>query len=109
MLSNRYHIKKLPDLVLYNTYTVIVKVYFYENLKDTKKNYFRRANGKYELSTMTKAELHWTGQVIWKLPAILKSSCTIDVEYFPFDIQSCIIKFSSWTYERKKKGSNFAS
>lgn len=52
---------------------------------------------------MTKAELHWTGQVIWKLPAILKSSCTIDVEYFPFDIQSCIIKFSSWTYERNKK------
>jgi len=23
----------------------------------------------------------------------------IDVEFFPFDIQSCYIKFSSWTYD----------
>lgn len=48
---------------------------------------------------ITKAELHSNGVVIWNIPAILKSSCMIDVEYFPFDQQNCFIKFSSWTYD----------
>ena len=47
---------------------------------------------------MTKATLKYTGQVFWKPPAIYKSSCEINVEYFPFDEQSCIMKFGSWTY-----------
>jgi hypothetical protein len=47
---------------------------------------------------MTKATLKFTGEVFWKPPAIYKSSCEINVEYFPFDEQSCIMKFGSWTY-----------
>ncbi|KAJ8688550.1 hypothetical protein QAD02_024345 [Eretmocerus hayati] len=48
---------------------------------------------------MTKAILHHTGKVIWKPPAIYKSFCEIDVEYFPFDQQICFMKFGSWTYD----------
>ena len=48
---------------------------------------------------MTKAILHHSGKVTWNPPAIYKSSCEIDVEFFPFDEQKCFMKFGSWTYD----------
>ncbi|XP_023245890.1 acetylcholine receptor subunit alpha-L1 isoform X3 [Copidosoma floridanum] len=66
----------LPDIVLYNN-----------------------ADGEYGVTTMTKAILHHTGKVVWTPPAIFKSSCEIDVRYFPFDQQICFMKFGSWTYD----------
>lgn len=51
------------------------------------------------MTTMTKAILHHTGKVVWTPPAIFKSSCEIDVRYFPFDQQTCFMKFGSWTYD----------
>ncbi|XP_029194823.2 neuronal acetylcholine receptor subunit alpha-7-like [Acropora millepora] len=38
------------------------------------------------------------GTVRWLAPVILKSSCKLDVRYFPFDEQFCRLKFASWTY-----------
>lgn len=55
------------------------------------------ADGNYEVTIMTKAILRYDGTVTWKPPAIYKSFCEIDVEYFPFDEQTCYMKFGSWT------------
>jgi len=66
----------LPDIVLYNN-----------------------ADGNYEVTIMTKAILHYNGRVTWTPPAIYKSYCGIDVEFFPFDEQECKMKFGSWTYD----------
>ncbi|XP_028998654.1 neuronal acetylcholine receptor subunit alpha-2-like isoform X2 [Betta splendens] len=69
----------VPDIVLYNN-----------------------ADGDFAITHMTKAQLFHTGRVRWVPPAIYKSSCSIDVTFFPFDQQSCKMKFGSWTYDRAK-------
>ena len=56
------------------------------------------ADGKYEVSYKPNVVIYNTGEVLWIPPAIYKSSCTIDVEYFPFDEQDCEMKFGSWTF-----------
>ena len=48
---------------------------------------------------MTKATVHYTGKIVWEPPVIYKSYCPIDVEYFPFDMQECFMKFGTWTYD----------
>ena len=32
-------------------------------------------------------------------PGIFKSTCKIDITWFPFDDQDCDMKFGSWTYD----------
>ena len=48
---------------------------------------------------MNSAVVSYDGTVTWKPPAIFRSSCSIDIEFFPFDEQRCIMKFGSWTYD----------
>ncbi|XP_034000520.1 neuronal acetylcholine receptor subunit alpha-2-like [Trematomus bernacchii] len=68
-----------PDIVLYNN-----------------------ADGDFAVTHLTKAHLFHDGRIKWMPPAIYKSSCSIDVTFFPFDQQSCKMKFGSWTYDRSK-------
>ncbi|XP_055984751.1 neuronal acetylcholine receptor subunit alpha-3 [Sorex fumeus] len=68
-----------PDIVLYNN-----------------------AVGDFQVDDKTKALLKYTGEVTWIPPAIFKSSCKIDVTYFPFDYQNCTMKFGSWSYDKAK-------
>ncbi|XP_048087769.1 neuronal acetylcholine receptor subunit alpha-9-II [Alosa alosa] len=46
----------------------------------------------------TNVELRYNGEIIWDAPSITKSSCVVDVAYFPFDHQQCNLTFGSWTY-----------
>ncbi|KAK3602471.1 hypothetical protein CHS0354_040537 [Potamilus streckersoni] len=40
----------------------------------------------------------YNGTVLWPVPVKLKSSCKVDITYFPFDDQKCILRFGSWIY-----------
>lgn len=60
------------------------------------------AVGDFQVDDKTKALLRYNGDVTWVPPAIFKSSCKIDVTYFPFDYQNCTMKFGSWTYDKAK-------
>ena len=47
----------------------------------------------------TNVMVNASGEVKWLSHGIFKSSCDISVEYFPFDIQVCKMKWASWTYD----------
>ncbi|XP_060067251.1 neuronal acetylcholine receptor subunit alpha-9-like [Ylistrum balloti] len=45
-----------------------------------------------------KATVSNDGTVNYNFPTVLKSICRVDVTYFPFDAQSCSLKFGSWSH-----------
>ena len=42
--------------------------------------------------------LHHDGRNEWFAPTEIKSICKIDITFFPFDEQICLLTFGSWTY-----------
>ncbi len=60
------------------------------------------AVGDFLVEDKTKALLKFDGTITWVPPAIFKSSCPMDITYFPFDYQNCSMKFGSWTYDKAK-------
>nr|XP_027793132.1 neuronal acetylcholine receptor subunit alpha-9 [Marmota flaviventris] len=64
-----------PDIVLYN-----------------------KADDESSEPVNTNVVLRYDGLITWDSPAITKSSCVVDVTYFPFDNQQCNLTFGSWTY-----------
>ncbi|XP_035669363.1 neuronal acetylcholine receptor subunit alpha-10-like [Branchiostoma floridae] len=46
-----------------------------------------------------KAIVNSDGYVTFLYPFTFKASCLINVEFFPYDEQSCPLKFSSWAYD----------
>uniref|UniRef100_A0A1I8BDA8 Neur_chan_LBD domain-containing protein n=1 Tax=Meloidogyne hapla TaxID=6305 RepID=A0A1I8BDA8_MELHA len=65
----------IPDIILYNN-----------------------ADGEPHISIVSDAIIYFNGLVVWKPPSIYKSFCNIEIEYFPFDTQECLMKFGGWTY-----------
>ncbi|WAQ98348.1 ACH2-like protein [Mya arenaria] len=60
---------------------------------------YNNADGDFIVTLLTKAKVFHTGLIVWEPPAIYKTYCPINVEYFPFDQQECFMKFSSWTFD----------
>ena len=67
-----------PDIYLYNTAENPL-----ENLK------------------YSNVEISSDGSILWSRPGMIQSTCSFDMTDFPYDLQSCELKFGSWSYTGK--------
>ncbi|CAG9136631.1 unnamed protein product [Plutella xylostella] len=52
-------------------------------------------DGTYQTNVVVRSN----GSCLYVPPGIFKSTCKIDITWFPFDDQHCDMKFGSWTYD----------
>nr|2BG9_C Chain C, ACETYLCHOLINE RECEPTOR PROTEIN, DELTA CHAIN [Torpedo marmorata] len=55
-------------------------------------------DGQYNVAYFCNVLVRPNGYVTWLPPAIFRSSCPINVLYFPFDWQNCSLKFTALNY-----------
>ncbi|NXY50603.1 ACHD protein, partial [Ceuthmochares aereus] len=55
-------------------------------------------DGLFEVAYYCNVLVQNTGYVYWQPPAIFRSACPVNVDFFPFDWQNCTLKFSSLAY-----------
>ena len=60
------------------------------------------ADGRFEVSFKANILVEPDGDMMWIPCTMYKSSCTIDVNYFPFDEQRCKMNYGSWTYNERE-------
>lgn len=57
------------------------------------------ADERFDSTFQTNVVVKHNGSCVYIPPGIFKSSCKIDITWFPFDDQKCKMKFGSWTYD----------
>ncbi|XP_015791951.1 neuronal acetylcholine receptor subunit alpha-7-like [Tetranychus urticae] len=60
---------------------------------------YNSADDKIDSSLHTNVVVESNGSCLWVPPGIFKSTCKVDITWFPFDDQKCLLKFGSWTYD----------
>ncbi|XP_060912477.1 acetylcholine receptor subunit epsilon isoform X1 [Labrus mixtus] len=75
MLRIPYNYVWLPDIVLENN-----------------------IDGKFDVAYYANVLINNEGWMYWLPPAIYRSTCSIEITYFPFDFQNCTLAFRSQTY-----------
>ena len=65
-------------------------------------SYYCSADPAFDGSYPVNMVIYSDGTVEQLPPGIFTSSCLINIRWFPFDIQSCPLKFGSWTYDGTK-------
>ncbi|CAD5223928.1 unnamed protein product [Bursaphelenchus okinawaensis] len=74
----------IPDTTLYNSLTM--------------SDGSSRKITNIKVSTMPEKR---TAHIEFLYPALYKFSCTLDLKLFPFDAQTCIMTFGSWTHDNQ--------
>ncbi|KAM3825243.1 neuronal acetylcholine receptor subunit alpha-7-like [Vipera latastei] len=59
---------------------------------------YNSANKQFDSTLHTHVLVNSSGYCQWLPPGLLKSTCRIDIRWFPFDTQKCDLKFGSWTH-----------
>ncbi|XP_060035248.1 neuronal acetylcholine receptor subunit alpha-7 isoform X3 [Erinaceus europaeus] len=59
---------------------------------------YNSADERFDATFHTNVLVNSSGHCQYLPPGIFKSSCYIDVRWFPFDVQQCKLKFGSWSY-----------
>ncbi|XP_041864179.1 acetylcholine receptor subunit epsilon [Melanotaenia boesemani] len=55
-------------------------------------------DGKFDVAYYANVLISDSGWMYWLPPAIYRSTCAIEITYFPFDYQNCTLAFRSQTY-----------
>uniref|UniRef100_A0A8C9A3C6 Acetylcholine receptor subunit beta n=1 Tax=Prolemur simus TaxID=1328070 RepID=A0A8C9A3C6_PROSS len=59
-------------------------------------------DGNFDIALYINVVVYSDGSVRWQPPGIYRSSCSIQVTYFPFDWQNCTMVFSSYSYDNSE-------
>ncbi|XP_031776471.1 neuronal acetylcholine receptor subunit alpha-7 isoform X4 [Apis florea] len=60
---------------------------------------YNSADEGFDGTYQTNVVVAHNGSCLYVPPGIFKSTCKIDITWFPFDDQHCDMKFGSWTYD----------
>ncbi|CAJ1064141.1 acetylcholine receptor subunit gamma-like [Xyrichtys novacula] len=59
-------------------------------------------DGQFDVAYYANVLIDNTGWMYWLPPAIYRSTCAIEITYFPFDYQNCTLAFRSQTYSARE-------
>lgn len=71
--------------------------------------FFFSADEGFDGTYATNVVVNSNGSCVFIPPGIFKSTCKIDITWFPFDDQKCDMKFGSWTYDGFQVGAKFTT
>lgn len=86
-------VKDLSKICSWYEFTVLLDIVFSAMI-----SLFFSADDHFTGPMDTNVVIRHDGQIMWDSPAITKSSCKVDVSFFPFDAQQCRFTYGSWTY-----------
>ena len=78
-------------------------IYIYTHTHNYKNDNFssfsHSASEGFDATFRTNVVISSDGSCLWVPPGMFKSTCAIDITWFPFDDQKCDLKFGSWTHD----------
>ncbi|XP_051926123.1 cholinergic receptor, nicotinic, alpha 11 [Hippocampus zosterae] len=60
---------------------------------------YNSAHDDFDSTFKTNVLVNSSGYAEYLPPGIFMSTCSVDVRWFPFDVQKCVLKFGSWTHD----------